>query len=446
MNDDGWGRPRPNFADLTPSTPNHSDDNDGREPMDYTHMEDPQHSQGQRVIALKDYPLTGYDGVPIGELNQTYASRGFLNLKKFYTTWSSGEKASMKFICIFTCPVTGEHFASGRWKNEKGVTVIVENGVESYWYNTKKIAMTAAAARALDCFSLRRCDGTEKAPWIRCLDSPYLAGNDPKLPDLPPGVVLPVALSQSNEGVHVASPPKKALYDWYLSFSKKLENVGIFMDEPANEIGPTNESYNFWTNNLDSPDTLFTAIFTCHLTGERFASGSVIGEENTYKEDFWYFDHRECMLIPRGAIINEDDDQCDSNGIGECLGLRRINFVWYKTKKKAMAAAAARAVDCFGHRDSLDDTMSDNRYCKEIPYTIENAPELWKLVSESVRGVDSGDDWASLPHDERLTSRFDVPDLHSLLEGERSEEYWRAKYRESRMTNDMTSGGETNLV
>jgi hypothetical protein len=58
----------------------------------------------------------------------------------------------------------------------------------------------------------------------------------------------------------------------------------------------------------------------------------------------------------------------------------RINLIWYKTKKEAIDAAAGRAVDCFRHRSS--DDRSHQRYCSEIPYTIENSPVVWKSVSE----------------------------------------------------------------
>jgi len=441
MADDGWGRPRPKFADLSPSTPSpdHSK-NDGHEPMDDAPTEDQRQSRVQRAIPLIDFPI--FDGVPIAELSEVYVREKRLTqdqvpaMKKFYTTWSNGEKSpKTKYFCVFTCPATGERFGCGHWKNEKGVTVVGEKGHDAaYWYNTKKHATIAAAARALDCFSLRRCEGTGKDPFRRCEDPPYPAGNAPRLPDLPSGVALPTPLPRgSGRAARVASPPKKALCDWYLSLVKKLDNIGIVVEEQANESGPRSECYDCWSDdNLNSPDKAFTAIFTCHLTGERFASGSVIGDEDNYKKGFWYYDQRERILVPRGEVNIGEDGADDSSEVEECLGLQRIYFVWYKTKKKAIAAAAARAVDCFRHRDSpYNDISDDQRYCQEKPYSVGNAPELWKNVSETVRRVGSIE-WASLPHNDRLTTWFGVPDLHGLLEGERSDEYWRAKYRERR--------------
>ena len=56
----------------------------------------------------------------------------------------------------------------------------------------KKQAMNAAAAKALDCFSLRECHETEKVPTQRCEDAPYLSQEDaPALPTLPEGISLP---------------------------------------------------------------------------------------------------------------------------------------------------------------------------------------------------------------------------------------------------------------
>mmetsp|Transcript_23026 Transcript_23026/g.49842 ORF Transcript_23026/g.49842 Transcript_23026/m.49842 type:complete len:514 (-) Transcript_23026:67-1608(-) len=506
MDDDddsiGWGRPRPKFSDLLHSTPEHSDDDDVQMEVDMTDnseerprpiprnniftMENVMESSNH-VAPLIDYPLHGYAGAPCGELNQKYTNEGLTqaqahSLKNYYTIWDNGKNSPhTRFTCIFTCPVTGEHFAAGNWENEKGVTIVTIID-EVCWYTTKKIAKIAAAARALDCFSLRRCHGTKKSPFPRCIDSPYLsAGNAPKLPDLPSVVVLPIPFSHGGDGKQqdVVIPPKQALNEWYTSFSKKLQNVGIVVDEG---IGPQKECYSSWSNRKGSPDTLFTAIFTCHLTGERFASGKLVGEE-AHEEDYWYFDCESCTVNPR-EIPEEVGDECNSDepslfgdddvvvqkeqhepenresdddaslfGTSDkdeddedgekssqpelCneldhLGLqKKIHFIWYKTKKQAITAAAGRAIDCLRHRGSHNDTISDKRYCKELPYTVENTPEIWKLVSESAQRVGDAE-CPPLPYEDRLTTWFGVPDLHSLLEEEHDEEYWRERYREAR--------------
>lgn len=440
----GWGCPRPKFEDLLPSTPEHSDE-DGPDDVDMpdimptTITEDSEQSialaegdqvanGSNRVTALKDYPLPGYDGVPQAELNQTYASKGVQQMKQFYTTWSNGEKSpNTLFVCIFTCPITGEHFACGNWENEKGVTMIGGVG----WYTTKKYAMHAAAARALDCFSLRRCRGTDKSPFQRCQrqDLPYLAGDTPMLPELAPGVVLPTPFEEVAGELQqtMTFEPKKELHDWYVSYTKKLDNIGIILNDSETKNGPQKAWYTSWSNQKDFPDTRFTALFTCHLTGERFASGTLIGEEESCEENYWYHNPRRGVVPRWDEVIIENA----GNDNDDYSGLERIYFVWYKSKKEAEIAAAGRAVDCLRRRDLLNDEILDVQYCREPPYSVENIPEVCKLASK----------WNSVPKDvelpsiqyiDRLTTKFDVPDLHTLIREDQDETYWSDRYRERR--------------
>ena len=431
--DIGWGRPRPKFEDLLPSSPDQSDDDvhlennmmaDGGvgerivehrsswRPMNNIFAMDYNAEPIERVTALIDEPLHGYVGAPLGELNQSYVNEGFTNpLKEYYTVWSNDEKHhELKYTCIFTCPITGEHFAAGNWEEDKSVTVV--DGV--YWYNTKKNAMKAAAAKLLDCFSLRRCHGTEKVPYTkRCVDSPYLACDAPQLPEFPHTVVLPEQYVAEQPSKHV----RQALNVWYRTFVKQLENVGIAFDVPANEMTPGDDCYCAWSNSKGSPNTLFTAIFTCHLSGERFPSGKLLDMKDDYVEDCIYFDPLNCRLILRST---ENDDAYENSAF------ERVDLVWYKTKKGAINAAAGRALDCMMYRDT-NGNISDTRYCVELPYTIDNTTESWKRVSEVF-------DCALLPKEDRLTTRFGVNDLHALIEEDNDQDYWRARYKENRRT------------
>ena len=137
---------------------------------------------------------------PRAELHQYYVEKGFTNeqaqrLKDYFTVWSNGAKShELKFTAVFTCPLSGEHFASGNQKHS-GEDVVVED--KTYWYRTKKQAMNAAASRALDCFSMRDCDdGMTKSILTvqRCENAPYLKGHAPSMPKLPEGVSLPTEL------------------------------------------------------------------------------------------------------------------------------------------------------------------------------------------------------------------------------------------------------------
>lgn len=414
----GWGRPRPKPSELLPATTQKNSEN-----VDdcYDMSVDVVRANPIRVTPLIDYPLRGYDGAPNGELSQLYVNQGcdIKGLKNNYTTWDNGKKSpDTRFISIFTCPITGEHFLSGILPDKSDSAIISEIP----WYKTKKLAVSAASAKALDCFSLRRCFGTEKTHWQRCLDSPYLSSEKaPTLPDLPPGILLPgpSLLSHSDQhGQDDIVHPKQALVQYYRFFYKSLETHGIYTDSPYGEMGPNN--YCCWPNMKDSSNTLWTAIFTCHLSGERFPSGSLYGEEGAYQEDYWHFDPIRCMLIPR-EFCEADNHEHD---------FERVDFIWYKTKKGAINAAAARALDCLRHRYSSR-TLSSSRHCRELPYTVDEIPDVWKRVSRYVSGV-CDVDWPSLPLEDRLTTHFGVSDLHSLLEDEHNEEYWRARYKERR--------------
>ena len=92
-------------------------------------------------------PLPSYDTdvdlAPRAELHQFYIKKGLSNeqtqtLKSYFTTWTNGAKShELKFTCIFTCPVTGEHFASGDWRTAgSGTDEMFEvPSCQTYWYS-----------------------------------------------------------------------------------------------------------------------------------------------------------------------------------------------------------------------------------------------------------------------------------------------------------------------
>ena len=433
--DDGWGRPRPKFCELLPLSGNGNDvegvDNNtmvieelNRSQdvlMDDTNTTSLPSVNNNCVAPLVDYPLHGVDSEPCAELQQLYSGNKTFSgsLKNWYRVWENGEKSpQMRFTCIFTCPTTFEHFASGNMKkdafNQMNKTATKVD--EVYWYATKQLALNAAAAKALDCFSLRRCFGSDKSPWQRCIDSPYMLATDAlPLPDLPSGVVLPTCLPHEA----LTDPPKYALAEHYISYLQKLKSAGFTLECLANEMAPGNDCYSSWSNMESTP--LYSAIFTCHLSAERFKSGKLIGKEGTYIEEFMSFDKQARMLVPEKTM-------CQSEDI-----IVKINVIWYRTKKEAVDAAAGRAVDCLRHRlaqhKPAADAQNPQRYCIESPYTIDNTPKAWKAVSESALRAVGGDLWPSVPHEHRFTTLFDICDIHSLLESERD---WAASYKAAR--------------
>ena len=189
------------------------------------------------------------------------------------------------------------------------------------------------------------------------------------------------------------------------------------MNAQADKFVPGKGSYSCWGSMYTEPK-LWTAIFTCHLSNERFQSGKLNRGQRAYKEDHMYFDQAHSILVPRGLVEGV------STNVEKFIS---VNIIWYKTKKEAIDAAAGRAVDCFMLRSSNND--SHQRYCSEIPYTVKNSPTVWKSVSEYALRAVGGEEWPSVPYDERLTAQFDVLDFHSLLD----EHDWRKRYRETRV-------------
>jgi hypothetical protein len=252
------------------------------------------------------------------------------------------------------------------------------------------------------------------------------------LPVLPPNVSLPVIKATEEIPKFL---PKKDLAKWYQDFKRQLKQMGgdLTMDDPDKSC------YATWSNLLQGNNKRFTSVFTCPLLGERFASGMISG--GTYETDFMYYDADEQSLKFKYLFDEEVEDD---------MRFHKVNFVWYKTKKEAENAAAARAIDCLrfrypsSHRIADHETTSQMdsdwpRYCKEDPYYAETASELWKTVSNTVKEVFqfeySKDDilpshqvWPELPDslfsDELLKSVFD----------DEADELMRT-YRESRMSN-----------
>lgn len=467
MDDDGagWGKPRPTIEDMLPSTPDHSDDDafaadvtvkvsDRVSRLPEASSIDFELTERKRVVPLIDFPLTGCDGVPRMELHQVYQKHQVdTATKHHFTTWTNGEKDPWKrFTSVFTCPLTGEHFACGLWGNND-----VETIDDVSWYRTKKIAMNAAAARALDCFSLRRCQNIGMRPYQRCEDPPYSSANDaPKLPDLPYGIELPTCVNheeEMEEGDKLANnttakpPAKMAIHQLY----QHMRPNGI-VPQPASMYVLTKANYSSWSNWAKSPNSRFTAIFICPFTGERFASGKLIGEEGSYEDDYWLFDRGENRLVPReketieeGNFYNNEREENEERENNKELTWQKIHFNWYRTKKQAETAAAGRALDCIMYRqESLcDTTTSDRQYCEEDPYTTDNVPERWKLVSESVNTVQDvvhGKGgiskvqvaWGSVPHQHRVTA--DVVDHESSWNNfVQDQDQWRSRYKEARL-------------
>ena len=91
--------------------------------------------QRTETVMPIDHVLPGMDGVPISELNQTYCKTDQgIKISDFYTVFDNGNLKDLLFTAIFTCPIKGEHFASGDWGESKNV---VRMG-DIFWFSKLK--------------------------------------------------------------------------------------------------------------------------------------------------------------------------------------------------------------------------------------------------------------------------------------------------------------------
>ncbi|KAL7549507.1 hypothetical protein ACHAWF_012772, partial [Thalassiosira exigua] len=180
-----------------------------------THLSTPldEGGNGSTPSTRSDQPMANYASVggalhvgagPRAELYQWYIKKGGLTteegqmIKDYFTTWDDKEKPhKTKFTCIFTCPLTGEHFACGRWNAGGKVIEVPISSDGVFWYSNKKRAMNAAAARALDCLSFREHGGTGAALPQRCHDAPYSSSAEAPAFAIPERITLPTKLIQS---------------------------------------------------------------------------------------------------------------------------------------------------------------------------------------------------------------------------------------------------------
>mmetsp|Transcript_16583 Transcript_16583/g.33565 ORF Transcript_16583/g.33565 Transcript_16583/m.33565 type:complete len:348 (+) Transcript_16583:1-1044(+) len=305
-------------------------------------------------------------------------------LKKYYATWydvhHNPKPHDKKFTSVFTCPLTGERFACGYWENDGDI--FAEGRV--FWYRNSKLAMNAAAAKALDCFAFRECHGKNDVPILRCREEPYFRGNAPPLPEPPRGVTLINSLlhieknhpkqgsdqsistngpSKSTPVNNTADSPKAILHQWYTDYWRRISK-SFFMASHSSvkQRMPEKDSFTTWSNRkFNSAERRFTSVFICPWTGERFLSGKLIGQNNSYSEEDFSFENAHQTI--------------------------RKKLVWYRSKKEAENAAAGMCLDCFCLRDGAEKDYADpaiRRFCVEAPHDSGGCSKNWL---QSISGV-----------------------------------------------------------
>mmetsp|Transcript_16688 Transcript_16688/g.24992 ORF Transcript_16688/g.24992 Transcript_16688/m.24992 type:complete len:255 (-) Transcript_16688:42-806(-) len=122
--------------------------------------------------------------------------------------------------------------------------------------------------------------------------------------------------------------PKNALSVWYgrrhKDFTFSVNECFVTWD-----FGGGSDHEKYWTS-----------IFTSPASQEKFMSGILISKPNKTK------------------ITQEKAKE----------GIQEVTIVWYKKKKEAEHAAAARALDCLSYREGMNQRNMCYNLCQEHPY------------------------------------------------------------------------------
>jgi len=122
--------------------------------------------------------------------------------------------------------------------------------------------------------------------------------------------------------------PKNALSVWY---GRRHKDFSFSV----------NECFVSWDLGESDHEKYWTSIFKCPASQEKFMSGILKSKQNKTK------------------ITQEKARE----------GIQEVTIVWYKKKKEAEHAAAARALDCLSYREGMDQRNMCYGLCKEGPYS-----------------------------------------------------------------------------
>ena len=158
------------------------------------------------------------------------------------------------------------------------------------------------------------------------------------MPTLPDGVSLPtssITVSDNPESVENTHPflngstksvlsmignssndtPKQALYKWYEAYWRQINKTSFTLSHSsAARRVPEKDSFSTWSNLLvksKSSTKLFTSVFVCPWTGERFLSGKLVDK------------HMECL---------EQDFDLKAEGSKE---VETKTLIWYRKFMRA---------------------------------------------------------------------------------------------------------------
>lgn len=133
---------------------------------------------------------------------------------------------------------------------------------------------------------------------IRCLDAAYVKGNGPSLPILLEGVNLPtatlnvqkqpssttkIALNPVQKNVATDGSPTQVLKNWYSAYWRIINTAAFRLAHPKEKMRQSlKDHFSTWTNlQIQAKTTikLFTSVFVCPWSGERFLSGKLLDKQ-----------------------------------------------------------------------------------------------------------------------------------------------------------------------
>ena len=143
---------------------------------------------------------------PRAELHRYYVKERRLTsaraqeLKDYYTTWTNDAKShESKFTCIFTCPLTGEHFACGDWSNNGGAGA-VDAEDETFWYSESRSVPCSCGLLFFAPFRRSHRCGFSFSPSSFRFSSREQKGGDECGRGKSPGLLLPPRVPRNGSG------------------------------------------------------------------------------------------------------------------------------------------------------------------------------------------------------------------------------------------------------
>ena len=249
---------------------------------------------------------------------------------------------------------------------------------------------------------------------LRCQDMPYLKDNAPTLPPLPDGVVLPTTvlkISGKPKGDEKKSPafqfqktkaavnndandsPKNALIKWYEEYWRRINKTSFTLSHTSvTRRLPGKDYFATWSSlgaKGKHPIQLFTSVFVCPWTGERFLSGKLAGRQLEYLERDFDFGEQGAKNVETKTLVwyrKLMRSFCSQTASTNTI----MVFFITGTKRDAENSAAGRALDCLRHRaisKSSVTVVKSTKYCTDVPYGTNGFDVAPQDITQKLTGV-----------------------------------------------------------